>query len=175
MNAGMGGTNLTLADLDARDRHLLDLLQEDARQPLEALAREVGLSAPAVQRRLKRLRRDGVIRRDTIEVRPEAVGLPMTFIVAVELERERAEQIDAFRRKVLREPRVQQCYYVTGEADFILIVLGRDMDDFEAFTRRVFFDDPNVRHFRTSVVMGEAQRSLGVPVRRALSTEFDDD
>lgn len=154
-------------ELDAKDRRLLDLLQHDARQSLEVLASEVALSAPAVQRRIKRLREAGVIAGDVAVVDPTAVGLPMTFLVIVEFERERAEQIDAFRRKVTAEPQVQQGYYVTGEGDFVMVVLARDMDDYEALTRRLFFDDPNVRRFRTSVVMGKAYRSLAVPADQA--------
>lgn len=154
-------------DLDAKDRQLLDLLQQDARRSLETLAGEVGLSAPAVQRRIKRLREAGIITGEVAVVDPAAVGLPMTFIVVVELERERAEQIDAFRRKVMAEPQVQQGYYVTGEGDFVIVALARDMDDFEALTRRLFFDDPNVRRFRTSVVMGRAFRSLSAPAVHA--------
>lgn len=157
---------------DGKDRQLLDLLQQDARQSLETLADEVALSAPAVQRRIRRMRDAGIITGEVAVVEPAAVGLPMTFIVIVELERERAEQIDAFRRKMENEPRVQQCYYVTGEGDFVLIAVANDMDDFEALTRRLFFDDPNVRRFRTSVVMGRSFRSLSVPaVDAAASTE----
>lgn len=148
---------------DTKDRQLLDLLQQDARQSLEKLADEVALSAPAVQRRIRRMREAGVIRGEVAVVDPAAIGLPMTFVVIVELERERAEQIDAFRRKATEEPLVQQCYYVTGEGDFVLVALAKNMDDFEALTRRLFFDDPNVRRFRTSVVMGQSFRSLSVP------------
>lgn len=155
------------AELDRIDRRLLDLLQSDARQPLERLAAQVGLSAPAVQRRVKRMRETGVIAREVAEVDPAAVGLAMTFIVVVELERERSDQIDAFRRKASKEPLVQQCYYVTGEGDFVLIALAPSMDAFEAMTRRLFFDDTNVRRFRTSVVMGKAIRSLAVPAAHA--------
>ncbi len=153
--------------LDATDRRLLDLLQQDAGRSLESLAGEVALSAAAVQRRIRRLKRDGVILGEVALVEPAAVGLPMTFVVIVELERERAEQIDGFRRKAAAESQVQQCYYVTGEGDFVLIALARDMDDFEALTRRLLFDDPNVRRFRTSVVMGRPLRGTAVPAGRA--------
>lgn len=153
------------SELDEIDRHLLDLLQSDARQPLERLAGAVGLSAPAVQRRIKRLRGRGIIAREVVEIDPATVGLSMTFIVIVELERERADQIDAFRRRAAAEALVQQCYYVTGEGDFVLVIVARGMDDFEALTRRLFFEDTNVRRFRTSVVMGKAHRSLAVPAR----------
>ncbi len=109
------------------------------------------------------MRDDSVIVRDTIEINPAAVGLPMTFIVIVELVRENSDQIAAFARKAADEDLVQQCYYVTGEGDFVLIVLAQDMSNFEALTKRLFFSDPNVRRFKTLVVMGKPHRSLWVP------------
>lgn len=152
-----------MPELDPTDRRLLDLIQEDSRQSLESLAGQVELSAAAVQRRIRRLRDLKVITGDVVQIDAAAVGLPMTFIVTVELERERADEIDAFRRKASREPQVQQAYYITGEGDFVLVILARNMDDYEMLTRRLFFEDPNIRRFRTSVVMGKAYRSLTVP------------
>jgi len=82
----------------------------------------------------------------------------------VELERERLDQIDNFTRQIRSEPQVQQCYYVTGEADFCLICTARDIVDFEELTHRLFFDNANVRRFRTSVVMSRKKVSLAVPI-----------
>jgi DNA-binding Lrp family transcriptional regulator len=81
----------------------------------------------------------------------------------VELERERQGQIDAFARQVQAEPMVQQCYYITGDADFCLICLARDMSDIEDLTKRLFFENSNVRRFRTSVVMRPHKVGLCVP------------
>ncbi len=72
-----------------------------------------------------------MIAADVAMVRPEAMGLSMTFIVEVELERERPDLLDEFRRSVRALAEVQQCYYVTGRADFILVILTRDMEAFE--------------------------------------------
>ncbi len=155
---------MSTIDLDPTDLALLDRLQADAREKLESLAAETGLSVPTVQRRLKRMRQAGIIEGETIRLSPEALGFPMTFLVLVELERERLDHLDAFRRKARAEPRIQQCYYITGEADFALIVLARDVQDFEALTRRVFFDDPNIKRFRTSVAMDRTKVGLSVPV-----------
>lgn len=151
-------------DLDDTDRRLLALLQTDARMPLDRLADAVGTSSATVQRRTKRLRDAGVIAGESAVLDPRALGYPMTFLVTVELERERAHDLDAFRRALVAEPQVQQAYYVTGETDFALICLARDMDDFEALTRRLFIDRPNVRRFRTNVVMNRTKVGLDVPV-----------
>lgn len=151
-------------DLDLSDRQLLALMQEDGGTPINALATATGLSSASVQRRLRRLRERGVIAREVAVVDPVAVGIGMSFVVLVELERERIDQLDAFRRKVMREPHVQQCYYVTGEADFVLVCVTRDMAEFEELTRRLFFGDENVRRFRTSVVMGRTKVGLTLPI-----------
>jgi Lrp/AsnC family leucine-responsive transcriptional regulator len=152
------------AALDAFDREILRRMQIDARATGEDIGAEIGLSAAAVQRRIQRLRKSGVILAEVAIVDPAATGQAMTFIVGVELEHERADMLDGFRRAARADPNVQQCYYVTGAADFMLIVLARDMAAFEAFTRRLLFDNANVRRFTTSVVMSRDKVGTSVPV-----------
>ena len=65
---------------------------------------------------------------------------------------------------MISNPAVQQCFYVTGSADFILIVTAVDMDDYESFTRDVFFENHNVRNFQSNVVMNHVKKGLTVPV-----------
>jgi Lrp/AsnC family transcriptional regulator, leucine-responsive regulatory protein len=81
----------------------------------------------------------------------------------VQLEREHADVLDTFRRRTRADASVQQCYYVTGDADFVLVVLARSMEDFDAFTRRTLFD-PDVRRFTTNVVMSRVKVGLTVPL-----------
>jgi Lrp/AsnC family leucine-responsive transcriptional regulator len=150
--------------LDTADNKLLAILQENARTGIETLAFETGLSTATVQRRLKALRDSGVIEKDVSIVDPSKVGMAMTFIVMVELERERLDEIDAFVRRVRADRHVQQCYYITGDADFCLICTAANMEDFEALTNRLFFDDSTVRRFRTSVVMGRKKTGLTLPL-----------
>jgi DNA-binding Lrp family transcriptional regulator len=150
--------------MDEFDRRLLRMMQDSNLVPAHQVATAIGLSASAVQRRIHRLRETGVIAADVSVVEPRSVGRPMTFVVEVEMERERGDLIDAFRRQMRASPEIQQCYYVTGEADFILIVTAADMADYERTTRELFFDNPNVRRFRTSVVMDRVKVGLTVPV-----------
>jgi DNA-binding Lrp family transcriptional regulator len=88
----------------------------------------------------------------------------MTFIISVELNRDNIDCFNTFKKKVKNTPCVQQCYYITGEADFILIVTAKDMMDFDQFTQSIFFNDNNVKHFKTSVVMGRTKVSLALPI-----------
>lgn len=156
--------------LDHADLTLLKLLQQNARLGLDELAHACHLSVASVQRRLKKLRDRGIIQREVAVLDPSALGLSMTFLVLVELEREGVEDLHLFREAVVAEPQVQQCYYITGDADFALLCSARDMPDFEALTQRLFFENANVRRFRTSVVMQRTKVSLAVPVRETLSS-----
>jgi Lrp/AsnC family transcriptional regulator, leucine-responsive regulatory protein len=152
------------AVLDEFDREILRRVQVDARATGEDIGASVCLSAASVQRRIKRLRQLGVITAEVAIVDPVAVGQAMSFIVGVELERERADMLEAFRKAARADPNVQQCYYVTGVAEFVLIVVARDMADYEAFTRRLLFDNGNVRRFTTSVVMSRDKVGSTTPV-----------
>lgn len=141
--------------LDRFDRALLELVQRDNQVPARRLAVQVGLSESAVLRRLRRLRQDGVIVADVAVVPPALLGLPLTIHVLVALERERSVELDAFTRTLRQRPEVRGAWYVTGEADFLLQLRLADMAAFETFAREVLHDDPNVRSFRTMVVMRE--------------------
>jgi DNA-binding Lrp family transcriptional regulator len=152
-------------NIDKADIAIINALQKNARVGIENLAELASLSPASVQRRLKALRENGIILREVAVLDPSKVGQLMSFVVLVELERERRDQIDQFTRRVLREPQVQQCYYVTGEADFCLICTAQDMDDFEVLTQRLFFGDANVRRFRTSVVMGRKKVSMEIHLK----------
>ena len=102
------------------------------------------------------------IERDIAVIAPSAVGREMTIIVEVVLEREDRRTLDAFKRRMRTAPGVQQCYYTTGEADFILIMTVRDIREYEAFTQEYFFDQSNISKFNTSIVMDRVKVSLDV-------------
>lgn len=151
-------------ELDEADLTILRTLQADCRVGLEYLAQECSLSVPSVQRRLKRLRESNLIMKEVAVLDPAQFEYKMTFVVLVELDRESLHQLDLFRKRAKAEPQVQQCYYVTGDADFILICTAQDMQDFEALTHRLFFENSNVRRFRTSVTMERTKIGLNLPI-----------
>jgi DNA-binding Lrp family transcriptional regulator len=102
----------------------------------------------------------GVIESNIAVLNPAKVGKPITLVVEVEIENEHIDLMDAARESFSKAEEVQQCYYVTGEADFVLIVSVRDMSHYEEFTRRVFFQNHNVKHFKTMVVMDRVKTTL---------------
>lgn len=146
-------------ELDSIDRRLLQAVQENNRLPTEQLGELVGLSATACQRRLRRLRAEGVIEADVAIIAPEALGRPVQVLVQVSLERERADIIDRFKAAIRKTPEI-----VTGEADFILVVTARDMADYEQFTRRFFYENSHIKGFKTMVVIDRVKAGFALPV-----------
>lgn len=155
---------LAYPDLDDYDLRILDRLQTDARAPLREIGEQVHLSVAAVQRRIKRLERQGLIDSVTAVLNPGKIGPFTTLIVEVSLESERADLLDATRRSFLKCPHVQHCYYVTGESDFVLIINVGSMEQYEEIARDLFHENGNVRRFRTIVSLKCLRASLRVPL-----------
>lgn len=95
-------------------------------------------------------------------VDPAKIGQSITLFVQVAMESERTDLYESARKLFASTPEVQQCYYVTGEADFILIITVKTMKDYEALTRRLFFQNNNVKHFRTSVAMDRVKVGMSI-------------
>lgn len=149
--------------LDALDRKILHEVQLNNQLTSAELSEKIGLSPTSTQRRLNKLRAEKVIEADVAIVSSAALGRSLTMMIAVTLERERSDIIDHFRKSVRREPVVMSAYYVTGDTDFILIVSAKDMEEYEVFTRNFLYDNPDIKGFKTTVVMDRIKASFYIP------------
>lgn len=137
--------------MDVIDERLLIQLQRDASLTNQALADAVGLSPSACLKRVKRLRDSGVIERQVVLINPAAVGLCMHMVVEVTMERDRKDLYHRFLKSAIAINEVKQCYQVTGEIDFVLIVEVSDMDAYDRFCDELLYADGNVKKFRTLI------------------------
>lgn len=153
-----------MTPLDKFDKAILNILQTNNRTTSDVISEQIGLSPAAVQRRIKKLRQDHIIQADVSIIDRQAIGRAMTFIVQVTMERERSDLLNAFKKRMKQNPQVQQCYYVTGSADFIVILTAADMAAYEQFTKQYFFDNSNIKSFQTNVAMDVVKAGLFVPV-----------
>jgi DNA-binding Lrp family transcriptional regulator len=154
------------AELDRFDLAILDILQQDNTTPQRLIGEKVNLSTAAVHRRIRRLEGEGVIAGNVASIDPARVGRPITIVVDVQVESERLDMLDATKRSFSSAPEVQQCYYVTGDADFVLIITVASMGEYEALTRKLFFGNHNVKRFRTLVVMDRIKTGVTVPLQQ---------
>ncbi|MER9139341.1 Lrp/AsnC family transcriptional regulator [Mesorhizobium sp. M0830] len=139
--------------MDDLDRRILAVLQENNRLSFVEISKLVDSSAASCMRRVNKLRSTGVIVADISIVDPRALGRSLTVVVTVELHRERANSADCFKRAMRAAREVTQCYMVTGDADFVLIVAVEDLEGFDVFVRTKLFTDPNVQKFKSLITL----------------------
>jgi len=154
--------------LDSIDLQLLDLLQTDAAQSNQALAAQVHVSPPTCLRRVKRLQDAGLIERQVAILQPDRLaalqGHGLACIAEVSLDRQGAEQLDAFEARAVAEPAVQQCWRVSPGPDFVLVLYTRDMPGYLALSQRLFTGDANVRNVKAFFATRRAKFDTKVPL-----------
>ena len=156
------------SSLDKLDANILRILQADGRQTYEVIAAQVGLSASAVLRRVKRLEDVGIIDRYVALVKPEKVGLGLTAYINVRLEKHteshKRTPMDLFRASVLTWPEVVECAALTGEMDYLLRLVVKDMGAYSRFIMETLLKHPSVQDCKTSFMMDQVKSTTAVPV-----------
>ncbi len=122
-------------------------------QSITHLASLVGSSPASCQRRIARLRSTGAILAERAVIDPQLGAARMTVIVTVQLERERIDLVDTFKRAMHTLAQVTHCYMVRGEADFVLTVMAKDIADFYAFVKAALYSNPNIHKFRSMIAL----------------------
>jgi Lrp/AsnC family leucine-responsive transcriptional regulator len=157
-----------MENLDKLDRQILRSLQDDGRATYDQIAEGVGLSPSAVLRRVKRLEDSGVIDRYVALVKPEAVGLGLTAYLNVRLEKHteshKRNPMDLFRAAVVTWPEVVECAALTGDMDYLLRVVVRDMTHYRSFIMDTLLKHPSVQDCKTSFVLDRVKATTALPV-----------
>ncbi len=148
--------------LDRVDRRILNILQEDNQIATKDLADQVAISAPTALRRLRTLRQSGLVEADVAMLNPLALGLGLLVFVEVSLLSQADEQLKGFEDRMMSEPEVLQCYFVTGQYDYFLIVHVADMEAYYQFVRRVLSGTQGVRHFESKFPMRRVKFSTAI-------------
>ena len=126
--------NLSTVDIDETDKHLLRLLQTQARMSITELAEQVNLSATPCARRIKRLEDSGIITGYHIQTNAQKLGYPLAVFIAISMDRHTADRFEQFERKVQSFDEVISCSIVTGRTeDYLIKVRVRDMAHYEEF------------------------------------------
>ena len=150
--------------LDTLDRRLLALLQRDARLSTAELARRLELSGPGLQKRMRKLEQQGVIRGYVTVVDREAVGLDLLCFVHVTLAHHRPASVKRFPDKIRKMPEVLECHFLTGEFDYLLKVVVANHDHLERFLFGTLMKAGGVDRTRTSIVVKEVKASTALPL-----------
>jgi Lrp/AsnC family transcriptional regulator, leucine-responsive regulatory protein len=154
--------NLALDDVD---HELLDLLQHDSGVTLRELGDLVALSPSAVQRRIDRYRKHGVLTRQVALLDPNRLPTVLLAVCLVTLERESSRSHHAFRKRLLAASEVQQVYAVSGDWDYVVIIVSSGMAHHTETADRLLKEAPNVRRYTTLFVLDPVRTGSAIPTR----------
>ncbi len=150
--------------LDRYDRRLLRALMRNSRATLAALADEVALSPTQCARRMQRLEQAGLIAGYQAILDRRAAGFGVMALVNVSLERQGESLAQAFQQAVKELPEVVECLLLTGDSDYQLRVIERDLDSYAEFVTRRLMRLPGVAHIRSSIALREVKQECGLPL-----------
>ena len=149
--------------MDNIDLKILQQLQIDAKASMAEIAAQIGLSEPACYRRVRELRKSGVIEKEMAIIKPKTMGWPLSMMLLVELERDHSTIVNAFLSRINKQPEIIDSWFVTGDYDLVLQVIAADMEAFDQFTQQVLHKDNSVKNFKTLVVMRHSKAHGPIP------------
>lgn len=149
--------------VEDHDAQILAYLQREGRTTNQQLADEVGMSTSACWRRVRALEESGVIQGYAALVAREPAGFAMSAILHVSLERHDAKFVDEFVSRVSKRREVLECFATTGDADYHLRVVVRDMQAYNKFLDDFMFRIPGIRYVRSNVILKEIKASVALP------------
>ena len=149
---------------DRKDQIILNILQKDGRISNVRLAEAVGLSEAACLRRVRELEKTGYITGYVARVNASKLGLASNVFVEVTLHQEQQQDLQAFETAVAGVPEVMECYLVTGQYDYLLRVVVRDLEDFERIHRESITSLPGVSRVQTSFALRAVKKEASLPI-----------
>ena len=154
-------------ELDAIDRKILALLQEDCRITMQDLSAQVGLSASPCHRRVRLMEERGVIARHVAIVDQAAVGLHVSVFISIKLERQKEEDLERFAKAISGWEEVLECYLMTGARDYLLRVVARDLAAYETFLKTKLTRLDGIASIESSFALSQVKYSIALPVQAA--------
>lgn len=152
--------------MDKIDRHILEVLQVNARISNAELAEQVNLSPTPCLRRMKRLEQQGIISKYVAELNREQIGLSISAFVFIQLERNSLKNADAFEARLETLEEVMDCFVLTGEHDYLLSVVSESLVTYEKFVKEKLAAIPQVSKIDTTVVLNQVMSRKSLPIPR---------
>lgn len=153
-----------MTKLDATDRRLLELLQQDSRTNIKEIANELNLTKTPIYERIKRYDRDGIIEKYVAILDTDKVKSSIVVFCSVSLESQKLEEIEAFSQAVEEIPEVVECYLMGGANDFLLKVVVEDLQAYHRFSSGKLAALANVSQIKSTFVLNEVKRSTVIPL-----------
>lgn len=150
--------------IDSIDKQILSILQQDAQITNVELARKIGISPPAMLERVKRLEKNGIIKRYVAIVDPSKISKGIFALVSVSLSAHQLSSIDQFTRQIKKLDEVLECYHVAGEEDFILKIAVSSIEEYEKFILSKLTKIKGVNKVNTKFVLSTVKYNTKIKI-----------
>ncbi len=150
--------------MDGFDRKILAHLQTDGRLTNGELAERIGLSPSQCSRRRSRLEADGVIRGYHAELDPLKIGIGVSSVIAINLSTQNVDQADKLHRLLMRLPEVQEVHALTGDMDYSIKVVARDLQELSEFINTTLLRQEAIQNVKTSIVLDTIKQTSNLPI-----------
>jgi DNA-binding Lrp family transcriptional regulator len=155
---------MQVSQLSTSDRAILELLQHNARLSNVILAERIGLSPSACLRRVRALEEQGYIRSYVTLLDPKRLGLGVSVFIQVSLEKKDEASLKRFEKAMARRPEVMECYLMTGDSDYLLRVVVRNVEEFERFLMEHITKIPGMATIKSSFTLKQIKYTTALPI-----------
>lgn len=152
-------------NLDKIDLMILKLLQENGRKTNVQLSNEIGLSPAPTLERVKKLETSGIIKSYHAVVEENSVALGIKAMIQVSLVRQKDNAISNFKKHIIKIDEIVECYQVTGNYDYLLKVVVKDIPAFEKLIGEKLSKIPDIGQMQTNVILSEVKKSSVLPLK----------
>jgi len=154
----------SISDLDQIDLAILRRIQEDNRITIKQMAADLNLSTTPIFERLRKLEQKGYISRQVAILDPNSLDLKLTAFISISIARHSSDGLNAFADQVIVFPEVLECYHVSGQSDFVIKVVVRDMEAYNRFLLDKISTVPNISKIETSFALSSRKVSTALPI-----------
>ena len=149
---------------DKIDRNILKILQEDGKITVAALSRQQGLSATAIYERIRKLEKEGVIKKYVALLDPKKINKNLTVFISISIKNHARSYLAKFEQTILTYPEIMECYHIAGNFDFLLKAQLRDMEEYQQFILTKLSVDNNIDKVQSSFVLSKNKYSTAFSV-----------
>jgi Lrp/AsnC family leucine-responsive transcriptional regulator len=147
-----------MQNIDSTDKKIIEILQKDANLSIKQIAAQLNLTNTPVYERIKKLEKSGVIEGYSAIINPKKVGKELMIFTNVSLKEHTKEYLLNFESKVQEIKEVIECHHLSGEHDYFLKVLVKNMDDYRDFLTNKLAKIANIGNVHSSFVVGEVKK-----------------
>ena len=151
-------------DLSNADRRLLDAMQRNTDLSQAELAELSGKSRTSVWRRIREIGEAGLIEGKVALLNPQGLGLQIHVLLSVSMVKHTVHTRREFEEHVQRLPEVMECYSVSGDRDYMLLIISRDMESYNEFLNREILDHPSVHSASSSFALRRIKYTTSLPL-----------